>query len=57
MKYVYFFGAGKADGTGDMREVLGGKVVDGLPALVLHRDGFDDQLSAARKRRRPFGRR
>ena len=25
MKYVYFFGAGKADGTGDMREVLGGK--------------------------------
>jgi pyruvate,orthophosphate dikinase len=25
MKYVYFFGAGKADGTGQMREVLGGK--------------------------------
>ena len=25
MKYVYFFGAGKADGTGDMRDVLGGK--------------------------------
>jgi pyruvate,orthophosphate dikinase len=25
MKYVYFFGAGKADGTGDMKEVLGGK--------------------------------
>ncbi len=25
MKYVYFFGAGKAEGTGDMREVLGGK--------------------------------
>ncbi len=25
MKYVYFFGAGKADGTGDMRELLGGK--------------------------------
>src|SRR5215831_2806914 len=25
MKYVYFFGAGKADGTSDMREVLGGK--------------------------------
>src|SRR5271169_357145 len=25
MKYVYFFGAGKADGKGDMREVLGGK--------------------------------
>jgi pyruvate, orthophosphate dikinase len=25
MKFVYFFGAGKADGTGDMREVLGGK--------------------------------
>ncbi|MGH9738972.1 MAG: pyruvate, phosphate dikinase [Candidatus Acidiferrales bacterium] len=25
MKYVYFFGAGKADGTGEMREVLGGK--------------------------------
>src|ERR1700677_113122 len=24
-KYVYFFGAGKADGTGDMRDVLGGK--------------------------------
>ncbi|MGD1211959.1 MAG: pyruvate, phosphate dikinase [Candidatus Acidiferrales bacterium] len=25
MKYVYFFGAGKAEGTGDMRDVLGGK--------------------------------
>ena len=25
MKYVYFFGAGKADGSGDMKEVLGGK--------------------------------
>ena len=25
MKYVYFFGAGKADGDGDMKEVLGGK--------------------------------
>jgi len=25
MKHAYFFGAGKADGTGDMRDVLGGK--------------------------------
>ena len=25
MKYVYFFGAGKADGNGDMRDLLGGK--------------------------------
>jgi pyruvate,orthophosphate dikinase len=25
MKYVYFFGAGKAEGKGDMREILGGK--------------------------------
>src|SRR6204780_587569 len=25
MKYVHFFGAGKADGTGDMRDLLGGK--------------------------------
>ena len=25
MKYVYFFGAGKADGRGDMKESLGGK--------------------------------
>src|SRR5215469_4744882 len=25
MKYVYFFGGGKAEGTADMREVLGGK--------------------------------
>jgi pyruvate,orthophosphate dikinase len=25
MKYVYFFGAKKADGTGDMKEILGGK--------------------------------
>src|SRR5580700_5739114 len=25
MKYVYFFGAGKADGTGEMKEILGGK--------------------------------
>src|SRR5271154_572595 len=25
MRYVYFFGAGKADGTGDMRDLLGGK--------------------------------
>src|ERR1700758_2308678 len=25
MKYVYFFGAGKADGTGGMKELLGGK--------------------------------
>ncbi|MGB6844736.1 MAG: pyruvate, phosphate dikinase [Candidatus Acidiferrales bacterium] len=25
MKYVFFFGAGKADGTGEMRESLGGK--------------------------------
>src|SRR4029077_12383629 len=25
VKYVYFFGAGKAEGTGDMKEILGGK--------------------------------
>jgi pyruvate, orthophosphate dikinase len=25
MKYVYFFGAGKADGSGDMKNLLGGK--------------------------------
>ena len=25
MRYVYFFGAGKADGTVDMRDLLGGK--------------------------------
>ena len=25
MKYVYFFGAGKADGTGQMKDLLGGK--------------------------------
>jgi pyruvate, orthophosphate dikinase len=25
MKYVYFFGAGKADGKGEMKELLGGK--------------------------------
>ena len=25
MKYVYFFGVGKADGNGDMKELLGGK--------------------------------
>jgi len=25
MKYVYFFGAGKADGSGGMKEILGGK--------------------------------
>ena len=25
MKYVYFFGAGKAEGTGDMKDLLGGK--------------------------------
>src|ERR1700677_4856868 len=25
MKYVYFFGNGKADGKGDMKELLGGK--------------------------------
>jgi len=25
MKYAYFFGAGKADGTGDMKDLLGGK--------------------------------
>jgi pyruvate, orthophosphate dikinase len=25
MKYVYFFGAGKADGNGEMKEILGGK--------------------------------
>ena len=25
MKYVYFFGAGKAEGSGEMKEVLGGK--------------------------------
>ena len=24
-KYVYFFGAGKAEGSGDMKELLGGK--------------------------------
>ena len=24
-KYVYYFGAGKADGNGSMRELLGGK--------------------------------
>src|SRR5499425_1537279 len=25
MEYVYFFGAGKADGTGEMKDLLGGK--------------------------------
>src|SRR5208282_1906006 len=25
MKFVYFFGAGKADGSGDMKDLLGGK--------------------------------
>ena len=25
MKFVYFFGAGKAEGDGDMKELLGGK--------------------------------
>ena len=25
MKYVYFFGAGKAEGNGTMKELLGGK--------------------------------
>ncbi len=25
MKYVYFFGAGRSDGTGEMKELLGGK--------------------------------
>src|SRR5579864_1374002 len=25
MRYVYSFGAGKADGSGDMKEILGGK--------------------------------
>ncbi len=25
MKYVYFFGAGKAEGDGSLKEVLGGK--------------------------------
>ena len=25
MKYVYFFGAGKAEGDGSMKELLGGK--------------------------------
>src|SRR5580698_5690682 len=25
MKYIYFFGAGKAEGTSEMRELLGGK--------------------------------
>jgi pyruvate,orthophosphate dikinase len=25
MKYVYFFGAGRADGSGDLKEILGGK--------------------------------
>jgi pyruvate,orthophosphate dikinase len=24
-KYVYFFGSGKADGTGKMKDLLGGK--------------------------------
>ena len=25
MRYVYFFGAGKADGDGEMKDLLGGK--------------------------------
>src|SRR5579862_131519 len=25
MKYVYFFGAGKAEGNGEMKDILGGK--------------------------------
>ena len=25
MKYIYFFGAGKADGNGKMKDLLGGK--------------------------------
>ena len=31
-KYVYFFGEGKADGNGKMKDVLGGKSV--LPSFV-----------------------
>jgi pyruvate, orthophosphate dikinase len=34
MKYVYFFGAGKSDGTGDMRDLLGGKGA-GLAEMTL----------------------
>jgi pyruvate, orthophosphate dikinase len=34
MKYVYFFGAGKADGKGDMRDLLGGKGA-GLAEMTL----------------------
>jgi pyruvate,orthophosphate dikinase len=34
MKYAYFFGAGKSDGTGDMRDLLGGKGA-GLAEMTL----------------------
>ena len=27
-KYVYYFGDGKAEGTGNMKELLGGKALD-----------------------------
>ncbi|MHA1813784.1 MAG: PEP/pyruvate-binding domain-containing protein, partial [Candidatus Thorarchaeota archaeon] len=34
-KYVYKFGAGKADGTGDMKEILGGKGASLASATLL----------------------
>jgi pyruvate,orthophosphate dikinase len=36
VKYVYFFGAGKAEGDGTMKEVLGGKGA-GLAEMTSHR--------------------
>ena len=38
-KSVYFFGAGKADGNGKMKELLGGKGAD--YALLTNRDNED----------------
>src|ERR1700719_2993996 len=51
-KYVYFFGGGKADGNGKMKDVLGGKGAglaemtnDGLPVPP----GFTIQTEACRE--------
>jgi len=64
MKYVYFFGAGKADGTGEMKELLGGKGAGlaemtriGLPVpagFTITTEACDYYLKHGRKYPNPF---
>ena len=57
-KYVYTFGAGKAEGDASMRNLLGGKganlaEIGGKVGELIKRERFEETMAALAARRRP----